>query len=138
MTSEIVGNLSTKEEVQSLLGGHELNMDDALNRAKPLLDQWQNIDELSQIILKGHLVLEERLTRIIGKFVFHAELVQSAKPRFIQKIEIARSISLDEHGNRMWELFKAINELRNQLAHSLDPERRDLKTEGAPEIRTVW
>jgi hypothetical protein len=104
-------------------------MDDALTQVKPLLDQWQNVDELSQIILKVHLVLEERLTRIIGKFVFHAELVQSAKLRFIQKIEIARSISLDEHGNRMWELFNSINELRNQLAHSLDPERRDLKTQ---------
>ncbi len=30
----------------------------------------------------------------------------------------------------MWDLLKSINELRNQLAHSLDPERRDIKTQG--------
>ncbi len=58
-----------------------------ISEAKRLLDQWMNIDELSQITIKGHLVLEERLTQIIGKFVV-SSLVQSAKLRFFQKVEL--------------------------------------------------
>ena len=46
---------------------------------------------------------------------------------FYQKINIARSISLDESQNEMWELLGLINEYRNQLAHSLDEEIHNKK-----------
>lgn len=85
-------------------------------------------DETALIILKGHLLVEETLDEIIQRFVFHAEFVEAANLRFAQKLQIARSMSLDEHENTMWEIGARLNTLRNELAHSLESDRRAKKT----------
>ena len=59
------------------------------------------VDAPAQIVLKGHLLIEEALDTILGKFVFHPEHLQNANLRFAQKIDLARSISLAEHNNEM-------------------------------------
>jgi hypothetical protein len=87
-----------------------------------------SIDELSLVVLKGHLIIEEYLERIISRFVFHADKLESARFTFAQKVAIARSISLDEYDNSMWELILAINALRNDLAHTLVSPKREAKT----------
>ena len=94
---------------------------------KRFTDQMRHIDELALVVLKGHLVLEEQLERILGKFVFHPEYLEGANLRFAQKVALARSVSLDEHANSMWELLLAVNALRNELAHALDSEKRQRK-----------
>jgi hypothetical protein len=94
-----------------------------------LTEQMSHIDELALVVLKGHLVLEEQLDRIIGGFVFHSLHLDAANLRFSQKVAVARSISLDEHANSMWELLAAINSLRNELAHALHSEKRQRKTD---------
>jgi hypothetical protein len=91
------------------------------------VEQMQHIDEVAVITLKGHLLLEEQLERIIGTFVFHAECVRLAQLRFPQKVALARAMSLDEHGHRMWDLVLAINTFRNELAHALQSEKREQK-----------
>jgi hypothetical protein len=92
-------------------------------------EQMQHVDEVAQIVLKGHLLLEEQLERIIGTFVFHPKYIQDADLSFARKLAVARSMSLDEHCNSVWDLIVAINALRNELAHSLDGERRQRKLE---------
>jgi hypothetical protein len=98
---------------------------------KPMLqryvEQLQNVDELTLVILKGHLLVEEMLTRILETFVFHPEHLEKCNLRFAQKVELARSVSLDEHQNPMWKLVIALNTLRNELAHSLDSPKRQSK-----------
>jgi hypothetical protein len=81
-------------------------------------------DNAALIILKGHLVIEERLTSVIEKFVFHPEHLEQARLTFAHKLAIARSLSLDEDKNSMWSLIKKLNALRNTLSHSLDGESR--------------
>jgi hypothetical protein len=81
-------------------------------------------DDEALIVLKGHLVLEERLTAVIEKFVFHPEHLEKARLSFAQKVNIARCLSLDESANAMWDLIEKINALRNKLSHSLDGEPR--------------
>jgi hypothetical protein len=76
-------------------------------------------DKAAIVALKGHLVLEERITAAIEKFVFHPEQLEGARLTFAQKLSIARSISLDEHQNSMWDLVERLNKLRNTLSHSL-------------------
>src|SRR5438034_57323 len=95
---------------------------------------FSTVDAIAQIVLKGHLLIEEALDRILGKFVFHSEYFESANLRFAQKIDLARSVSLDEHNNEMWELVKAINSLRNELSHSLKSEKRQKKTQRVIEL----
>jgi hypothetical protein len=81
-------------------------------------------DNAALIILKGHLVVEERLTAVIEKFVFHPKHLDKARLTFTQKLAIARSLSLDENKNSMWNFCEKLNALRNTLSHSLDGERR--------------
>lgn len=56
-------------------------------------------DDIVLVVLKGHLLIEESLTTIIRKFVPHGEFIDEAGLRFYQKVQIARSLSLDEHEN---------------------------------------
>ena len=44
-------------------------------------------------------------------------------------MDLARSVSLDEHQNRIWDLIIAFNTLRNELAHTLDSPKRKRKLE---------
>ena len=41
----------------------------------------KHIDELALVVLKGHLLLEEQLERILGKFLFHPEYLEGANLR---------------------------------------------------------
>jgi hypothetical protein len=81
-------------------------------------------DDPALIILKGHLVIEERITAVIEKFVFHPEHLEKARLSFAQKVAVARCLSLDQSGNSVWELIEKLNSLRNKLSHSLDGEPR--------------
>jgi hypothetical protein len=85
----------------------------------------REFDEAAMVLLKGHLVIEELLNEIIGRGVYHPDLM----PRldFSKKIQLARSMSLREQDDEMWKALVAVNELRNVLAHSLDPQRRKSK-----------
>lgn len=86
------------------------------------------LDESVLIVLKGHLLIEEMLDAIIRTFVFHPDYLDGARLSFSQKLHIARSMSLDEHNNGMWEIALRINSLRNELAHSLESDKRERKT----------
>lgn len=97
-------------------------------------EHFEHVDATTQIILKGHLLIEESLNSILEQFVFHPEFMESANLRFAQKIDVARSMSLGDHENPMWELAIAINSLRNELAHSLKSEKRDQKTKRVREV----
>ena len=97
-------------------------------RLQPLLkrfvEQVEAVDELTVVVLKGHLLVEEALERITTKFVHHGDHLLKADPRFPQLVAMARAMSLDDQDNSMWELVLAVNGLRNQLAHSLEPSKR--------------
>ena len=101
---------------------HNLNL-------KQLAKQMRYVDELTMVVLKGHLVLEEQLERILATFVFHPNYLEDANLRFAQRVAIAQSMSLDEYANQMWDLIIAINALRNELAHTLNSEKRLKKFE---------
>lgn len=98
-------------------------------------DQFRHVDPVAQVVLNGHLLIEELLTEIIERFVFHPALLDQVNLGFFKKVHLARSLSLDEHDNDMWDLVLAINELRNQLAHSLDDDKRQPKI---AKVRTLY
>lgn len=87
-------------------------------------DQLQYVDHVAQIILKGHLVMEEIMTDSIRTFVHHPDLVENSRLQFHQKLQLCRAMSVSDQQNEMWGLISAINALRNHLSHSLDPEAR--------------
>lgn len=89
-----------------------------------LLEQL-DADRAAMIALKGHLVIEEKLTAAIEKFVFHPEHLDDARLSFAQKLTFARALSLDENKNSMWDLVTKLNTLRNKLSHSLEGASRE-------------
>ena len=99
-----------------------------------IAEQFRYVDETALIVLKGHLLIEESLDSIISTFVFHPEFVKRANLRFGQKISVARSMSLDEQGNEMWELAVRLNDLRNEIAHSLHSPKRAAKTQAVIDL----
>lgn len=97
------------------------------NRKAKIVDAYLKVDDITLITLKGHLVIEEHLSDIISKFVHHSSEAENAKLSFHQKVFIARSMSLKENNNEVWDLILAINSLRNDLAHSLESNKRENK-----------
>jgi hypothetical protein len=92
-------------------------------------------DQLVTNTLSGHLVMEELMTEIIGKFFWTDEFVDDLRLSFHQKMLLCRSISKDNRDERMWVLISKINKLRNDIAHYLDQKRR-VKT--VNEIRSTF
>ena len=93
-----------------------------------ITEEMRYVDEMALVVLKGHLIIEEPVDRILETFVFHADHLRQANLRFFQKVLVIRSVSLDEHNNS-WDLLYALNELRNAPAHLREPERRAQKVE---------
>jgi hypothetical protein len=107
----------------------------SLNEVRQRFEEhFRSLDETTLVVLKGHLLIEEMLDSIISNFVFHPEFVEAAKLRFAQKVSVARSMSLDDHENEMWEIAVTLNGLRNELAHSLNSPKRATKTKAVIDL----
>ena len=74
------------------------------------------------------------LDSIISAYVFYPKFFEAANLRFPQKVSIARSLSLDEHENEMWDIAVRLNSLRNELAHALDSPKRAAKTQAVIDL----
>ncbi len=102
------------------------------------LDQFAKhmleVDELAQVVLKGHLILEEGLTRILKLHVWNGEHVDDAGLGFYRKVQLARAFALRKSKLGMWDLLLAINALRNGLSHSLDSADREKKLDALKRI----
>lgn len=91
------------------------------------VDEIKYIDDVAQIVLKGHLVMEGIMTEAICTFVHHGDFLEDARLQFYSKLQICRAMSLSEQNNGMWDLITALNTLRNHLSHSIDPSKRKSK-----------
>jgi len=83
-------------------------------------DQFYCVDDLSLAVLKGHLLIDEMVNRVIESFLFHPECLREVRLTIPQRLSLARSISFREQNNRVWSLIKALNKLRNSMAHCLE------------------
>ncbi|MGE3348552.1 MAG: hypothetical protein AB7I35_14080 [Ramlibacter sp.] len=98
-------------------------------------DQMDNVDEVAHVVLKGHLLIEEWVTRAINQHLFHPEhLTEDGRLSFAQKVTLARSLDLRRNNLGMWDVISALNSLRNDLAHSLNSPKRVKKTETVKQL----
>lgn len=101
-------------------------MDDILSKFNRYI---RKDDDLTVIVLKGHLIVEEELEQIINKFLPNAEAVNRAKFSFFSKASLAQAICWKRPNDEIWPLIFAINSLRNDLAHNLESDKRVIKVE---------
>ncbi len=85
---------------------------------------FSDVDPLTQVVLRGHLLLEERLNATLRHSLYNPELLDKMKLNFHHKMLFAQSFAVSKRGAGIWELIAAINTLRNGIAHSLDEEQR--------------
>ncbi len=89
--------------------------------------EMQHVDEVVHVLLKGHLLIEESLTRILEQHVFHRQHIADARLTFKQKVALGRALCLRKDHLGEWEMLAAINTLRNEVAHKLHSAERDKK-----------
>jgi hypothetical protein len=98
-------------------------MDDAeASRFNRLLMEF---DEYSQTAIKGHLLIEERLSQILDLSLGRPEVVSKARFTFVQKLRIVQAMSFLDPNDDMWEVALTLNRLRNEMAHRLDSPKID-------------
>lgn len=79
--------------------------------------------DLSLIVLKGHLLIEEMLIDIRNKLLPHAEYLDSVNVRFYQLLSVVSSAIESKHDHKSWDLIIEFNRLRNKLIHNLEPPK---------------
>jgi hypothetical protein len=79
--------------------------------------------DLSLIVLKGHLLIEEMLIDIRNKLLPHAEYLDSVNVSFYQLLSVVRSAIESKHDHKSWDLIIEFNKLRNKLIHNLEPPK---------------
>jgi hypothetical protein len=83
--------------------------------------------DLSLVILKGHLILEEELNRVVEAQFKHPEYIQKGNFRFSQLVRIAKAIYFSQDKSWLWGAINKLNDVRNDYAHSLEPEEVETK-----------
>jgi hypothetical protein len=85
--------------------------------------------DLTMLILKGHLLVEEALYQVIRSHLKYPEYFEKAGLSLYQMVLLARSLldkSTDPKRAKvdeiLWDAMLALNKIRNQFAHQLEPE----------------
>ncbi|WP_250493774.1 hypothetical protein [Caballeronia sp. GAWG1-1] len=85
------------------------------------VQEMNSVDDTVHVLLKGHLLIEEALSKTIDQFVFHREHLEEARLSFADKMNVSRALCLRKNQFGEWELIAAINALRNVVGHTLSP-----------------
>ena len=79
--------------------------------------------DLVLVILKGHLLIEQRIREFIAERMLSTKPLESARLSAHQVICLAESLTLpNEEICKLWRFIRELNSIRNQLAHQLDPK----------------
>jgi hypothetical protein len=81
-------------------------------------------DDLTLIVLKGHLLVEEALNDVAGSVLPHPEHLSSARLGFFALACVVRAAVAEKSTNEAWNLIAMLNTLRNNLAHGLESPKR--------------
>ena len=79
--------------------------------------------DLALVILKGHLLVEQQITALIGHYCHSPKYVPEVRLSFSQKIALSRALLTVTLPEDCWRVLDIINRLRNDLAHSLKPPK---------------
>lgn len=104
-------------------------------RVTPPLDRLENmsrdpVEEIVQhldktddpvlVILRAHLLVEERLRDILARLSRAPDELKAARLSFHQVLYLCRAI-IARHDEPVWDFMARLNEARNRIAHHLDP-----------------
>jgi hypothetical protein len=86
-------------------------------------EHMPDTDDLSLIVLKGHLLVEEMLVELSGLLFPTPAFLEKANLRFQQLANVVRAAEPMKPDDMCWNLIFALNTLRNELVHNLEPPK---------------
>jgi hypothetical protein len=86
-------------------------------------------DDLTLILLKGHLLVEEQLFAAVGESVAFPDALAEWRPRYRDLSTIAKALFYREDEDWLWESVERLNTLRNDLVHNLEPKQLENRVE---------
>lgn len=120
--------------------GDKEDADEFIDKFRKHLNE---VDEISNVILRGHLEVERALDAVVDLIFFRPEHVRKIRLEFFEKLQIAKAYAPDPNAAD-WKAIESLNEARNSIAHRNSPERRAVKVKkvresiagrGTPEFR---
>ncbi len=86
------------------------------------------VDDLANIVLKGHLIVEQDIDEIIAGYFFQPQyLLEDRTLGFERKVRLLRAVAYLNRDHQDWELLLLYNSLRNEIAHKGDGPKRKAK-----------
>lgn len=76
--------------------------------------------ELDLWVLKGHLLIEEQVNRLIEQGMRDTRYLKEARLSSLQKIKVAQAMTGTKCFEREWSFIESLNSIRNKLAHRAD------------------
>lgn len=104
-------------DVDKLIKKFKQNMESNEQRRKKF---FPKSDDLLAIVLRGHLLVEERLDTLNGHYFRFPTYYEEAKLSFHKKLLIAKAQVIAPNPDFIFPVLFKLNELRNNLAHNLD------------------
>tara|TARA_Y100001963_G_scaffold159828_1_gene265535 strand:+ start:344 stop:859 length:516 start_codon:yes stop_codon:yes gene_type:complete len=86
-------------------------------RTRRLLPKSKDLDLW---ILKGHLLIEEQVNRLIEQGMCDTRYLKEARLSSQQKIKIAQAMTGKGYFEREWDFIESLNSIRNKLAHKVE------------------
>jgi hypothetical protein len=80
------------------------------------------LTDISIIVLKGHLLVEQLLNSLLSRECHSPGELRKIRLRFPQKVALVKAIVFLPFPDELWGFLELINQLRNDIAHELEPE----------------
>ena len=80
----------------------------------------EHLRECSHIALKGHVLVDQVLGRIISHQCRAAYALEGVEINFYVKARLARALVGDSHGTAVWDLVWRLYLIRTEIVHTLE------------------
>jgi hypothetical protein len=98
---------------------------DTSTDVKPLVRLLRFLPErdVTLIVLKGHLLIEEQLVSLLEHSLKHPAALDERRFSFAHRLCLVKAMNYDQDNLWLWTSISKLNVLRNDLAHKLEPAR---------------
>jgi hypothetical protein len=83
--------------------------------------------DVSLVVLKGHLMIEEMMIAIAANHCPDPDELAKARLTFAQLHHLVRALLKLPLGGGIWEAISLLNAIRNSLVHNLEPKELDAR-----------
>jgi len=84
----------------------------------------ERTDDPTLLILRTHLLIEERLRDVLARICRSADELPAARLSFHQVLSLCSAI-IGRHDDPAWGFVARLNKVRNRMSHHLDPGNLD-------------